>query len=82
MATNEEIYEKFKDYANLSPKKIHKKLSKEFGISKEKIGKIIQTEGDKLSEKGITRRKFLKKLGEDKTNATIKGVEMAYEAIG
>ncbi len=27
------------------------------------------------------KKKFLKKLGEEKTNATIKGVEVAYEAV-
>ena len=31
--------------------------------------------------KDCINNKFLKKLGEEKTNATIKGVELAYEAI-
>jgi len=31
--------------------------------------------------KDSVKRKFLKKLGEDKTNATIKGVEMAYKSV-
>ncbi|MBW2989097.1 2-oxoacid:acceptor oxidoreductase family protein [Candidatus Woesearchaeota archaeon] len=30
---------------------------------------------------GCVRKKFLGKLGEDKTNATIKGIKMAYEAV-
>jgi pyruvate ferredoxin oxidoreductase gamma subunit len=31
--------------------------------------------------KNSIKNKFLKKLGEEKTNATIKGVELAYEAV-
>jgi len=31
--------------------------------------------------KDSIKNKFLKKLGEEKTNATIKGVELAYEAV-
>ena len=31
--------------------------------------------------KNSINKKFLKKLGEEKTNATIKGVELAYEAV-
>ena len=42
-----------------------------------KISKVIPIDAVKNSVKN----KFLKKLGEEKTNATIKGVELAYEAI-
>jgi len=41
-----------------------------------KITKVIPIDAIKNSIK----KKFLKKLGEEKTNATIKGVELAYEA--
>jgi pyruvate ferredoxin oxidoreductase gamma subunit len=33
------------------------------------------------SIKNSIKHKFLKKLGEEKTNATINGVELAYEAV-
>jgi pyruvate ferredoxin oxidoreductase gamma subunit len=42
-----------------------------------KLTKIIPIDAVKNSIKN----KFLKKLGEEKTNATIKGVELAYEAV-
>jgi pyruvate ferredoxin oxidoreductase gamma subunit len=42
-----------------------------------KISNIIPIE----SIKNSINKKFLKKLGEEKTNATIKGVELAYEAV-
>jgi len=42
-----------------------------------KLSKAIPLE----SVKDSIKNKFLKKLGEEKTNATIKGVEMAYEAV-
>jgi len=42
-----------------------------------KLTKVIPLSAIKDSVKN----KFLKKLGEDKTNATIKGVEMAFEAV-
>ena len=42
-----------------------------------KLSKAIPLE----SVKDSIKNKFLKKLGEEKTNATIKGVEMAYGAV-
>ncbi len=42
-----------------------------------KLTKVIPLEAVKNSVKG----KFLKKLGEEKTKSTIKGVEMAFEAV-
>ena len=42
-----------------------------------KLTKIIPLSAIKDS----INKKFLKKLGEDKTNATIKGVEIAFEAV-
>ena len=42
-----------------------------------KLTKVIPIDAVKDSIKN----KFLKKLGEEKTNATIKGVELAYEAV-
>ena len=42
-----------------------------------KLTKIIPLDAIKDS----INKKFLKKLGEEKTNATIKGVELAYEAV-
>ncbi|MEA2036337.1 MAG: 2-oxoacid:acceptor oxidoreductase family protein [Nanoarchaeota archaeon] len=42
-----------------------------------KITKVIPLD----AIKNCVKHKFLKKLGEDKTNATIKGVELAYEAV-
>jgi len=42
-----------------------------------KISKVIPLDAVKNSVK----QKFLKKLGEEKTNSTIKGVELAYEAV-
>jgi len=42
-----------------------------------KVSGVIPIESIKESVKC----KFLEKLGEEKTNATIKGVEMAYEAV-
>ncbi|MBW2974246.1 2-oxoacid:acceptor oxidoreductase family protein [Candidatus Woesearchaeota archaeon] len=41
-----------------------------------KLTKVIPLD----NVKECIRNKFLKKLGEDKTNATIKGVDLAYEA--
>ena len=42
-----------------------------------KVTKVIPLD----AIKGCVKEKFLKKLGEDKTNATIKGVELAYETV-